>query len=31
MTDDLIRYENPAEGVARLIMARADKHNSLNP
>jgi enoyl-CoA hydratase len=28
---ELIRYENPAEGVARVVMARADKHNSLNP
>jgi len=31
MSEDLIRYENPAEGVARLVMTRADKHNSLNP
>jgi enoyl-CoA hydratase len=31
MDDGLIRYENPAEGVARLVMTRADKHNSLNP
>lgn len=31
MTEDLVRYENPAPGVARVVMARADKHNSLNP
>jgi len=31
MSDELVRYENPAEGVARVVMARADKHNSLNP
>ncbi len=31
MSEDLIRYENPDEGVARLVMTRADKHNSLNP
>lgn len=31
MSEDLIRTENPAEGVARLVMTRADKHNSLNP
>lgn len=31
MSEELIRYENPAEGVARLVMTRADKHNSLNP
>ncbi len=31
MADDMIRYETPAPGVARVVMARADKHNSLNP
>ena len=31
MSDDLIRYETPAQGVARIVMTRADKHNSLNP
>ncbi len=31
MDDNLIRYESPAQGVARLVMTRADKHNSLNP
>lgn len=31
MDEELVRYENPAEGVARIVMARADKHNSLNP
>ena len=31
MSDELVRYENPAEGVARVVMARAEKHNSLNP
>ena len=31
MTDDLIRYENPANGVARVVLTRSDKHNSLNP
>lgn len=31
MTEQLVRYENPAEGVARIVMARSDKHNSLNP
>ena len=31
MSDDLIRYENPAEGVARVVMTRSEKHNSLNP
>ena len=28
---DLVRYENPAEGVARVVLARSEKHNSLNP
>lgn len=31
MSEDLIRYEDPAEGVARVVMTRAEKHNSLNP
>ena len=31
MTDSSIRYEEPAEGVARIVMARAEKHNAINP
>ena len=31
MTDNNIRYENPAEGVARIMLARPDKHNAINP
>lgn len=31
MTDALIRYENPADGIARIVLARTEKHNSLNP
>ncbi len=31
MSEDLIRYENPAPGVARIVLARADKHNAINP
>ncbi len=31
MTETLIRYENPAEGVARIVLDRADKHNAINP
>ncbi len=31
MAEDLIRYESPSEGVARVVMTRAEKHNSLNP
>ncbi|MDT0509829.1 enoyl-CoA hydratase [Novosphingobium sp. MMS21-SN21R] len=31
MTETTIRYENPAEGVARIVLARADKHNAINP
>ena len=31
MTESLIRYENPAPGVARIVMTRADKHNAINP
>lgn len=31
MTEPLIRYENPAPGVARIVLARADKFNAINP
>ena len=31
MTEPTIRYENPADGVARIMLARADKHNAINP
>jgi len=31
MTEQLVRYEIPADGVARVVMARSEKHNSLNP
>ena len=31
MNEDNIRYENPAEGVARIMLARPDKHNAINP
>lgn len=31
MTEPLIRYEDPAPGVARIVLARADKHNAINP
>jgi len=31
MSDELVRYEDPAPGVARIVLTRADKHNSLNP
>jgi enoyl-CoA hydratase len=31
MTEALIRYEDPAPGVARIVMARADKMNAINP
>lgn len=31
MTETLIRYEDPAPGVARIVLARVEKHNSLNP
>jgi enoyl-CoA hydratase len=30
-TEELVRYEVPAKGVARVVLARADKHNALNP
>jgi len=26
-----VRYETPAEGVARVVLTRADKHNAINP
>uniref|UniRef100_UPI0035CA3476 enoyl-CoA hydratase n=1 Tax=uncultured Sphingomonas sp. TaxID=158754 RepID=UPI0035CA3476 len=31
MTEPLIRYENPAPGIARIVLARADKYNAINP
>ncbi|MCB2059415.1 MAG: enoyl-CoA hydratase [Novosphingobium sp.] len=31
MTEPVVRYETPAEGVARIVLARADKHNAINP
>ncbi len=31
MTESTVRYENPAEGVARIVLARPEKHNSINP
>lgn len=31
MTETLIRYENPEPGVARIVLARADKYNAINP
>lgn len=31
MTKPVVRYETPAEGVARIVLARADKHNAINP
>ncbi|KMS52022.1 enoyl-CoA hydratase [Novosphingobium barchaimii LL02] len=31
MTQSTVRYETPAEGVARIVLARADKHNAINP
>ncbi len=31
MTEALVRYENPADGVARIMLARADKYNAINP
>lgn len=27
----LVRYETPAPGVARVVLARSDKHNAINP
>ena len=31
MTEPMVRYEEPAPGVARVVLARADKHNAINP
>ncbi len=31
MTQTLVRYEDAAPGVARIVLARADKHNAINP
>lgn len=31
MTEAVVRYEEPAPGVARIVLARADKHNAINP
>ncbi len=31
MSEALVRYETPAEGVARVVLTRADKHNAINP
>jgi enoyl-CoA hydratase len=31
MSESLIRYEEPAPGVARIVLTRADKHNAINP
>ena len=31
MTEPLVRYEDPAPGVARIVLARADKYNAINP
>lgn len=31
MSDAVVRYEVPAEGVARIVLARAEKHNAINP
>ena len=31
MTEAVVRYEEPAPGVARIMLARADKHNAINP
>tara|TARA_R110001592_G_scaffold260403_1_gene524989 strand:- start:100357 stop:101217 length:861 start_codon:yes stop_codon:yes gene_type:complete len=27
----MVRYEKPTENIARVVMARADKHNAINP
>jgi enoyl-CoA hydratase len=29
--EPVVRYEQPAENIARLVLARADKHNAINP
>jgi len=31
MTEQLVRYEVPAPGVARIVLDRADKYNAINP
>lgn len=31
MSPPTVRYENPADGVARIVLDRADKHNAINP
>jgi len=31
MTEQLVRYEAPAPGVARIVLDRADKYNAINP
>jgi enoyl-CoA hydratase/carnithine racemase len=31
MAEPTVRYENPAPGIARIVLARADKHNAINP
>ena len=31
MAEDLVRYENPADGVARIMLSRAEKYNAINP
>ena len=31
MIEPTVRYETPADGVARIVLARADKHNAINP
>lgn len=28
---NMVRYEKPTENIARVVMARADKHNAINP
>jgi enoyl-CoA hydratase len=28
---EMVRYEKPAENIARVVLARADKHNAINP
>jgi enoyl-CoA hydratase len=31
MTGPVVRYEHPAPGVARAVLARPEKHNAINP
>jgi enoyl-CoA hydratase len=31
MTDPIVRYEEPAPGIARVVLNRVDKFNSINP